>query len=98
GAELAIAREHLAILAFARDGDLATERWDALFAKHPNDARARLRQARLLEEAEQWEAALAAYREAETGGWFSSDERRRIRVARQDLGALLQEEEEARAD
>jgi tetratricopeptide (TPR) repeat protein len=98
GTESAVALEHLATLAFPRDGDLAAARWDELFRRYPQDARARLRQARLLEEAERWEDALAAYREAETGGWFSSEELRRIRVARQDLESLLQEEEEARAD
>lgn len=98
GTESVVAREHLARLAFPRDGDLAAERWEELFRRHPADARARLRQAELLEDAERWEEALAAYREAENGGWFSADERRRIRVARQDLEAELQEEKEAKAE
>ncbi len=83
----------------ARDADAAAERWSELFRLHPRAVRARLRQARQFERAEEWEAALEAYRAAgEATGWLSPEERRRIRVAREDLEATLQEEEEARAD
>jgi tetratricopeptide (TPR) repeat protein len=98
GADSPVAMERLALLAFAEDPDRARERWAELFEKHPEAVRARIRMAKKLEEAEQWEEALKAYEAAETGGWLSPEERRRIRVAREDLEAAIQEREEARAD
>lgn len=98
GVESPVAMERLALLAYRRDPELARERWDALFEKYPHAARARIRQGRALEDSEKWSEALAAYQAAEGAGWLSPEERRRIRVAREDLEATIQEQEEARAD
>ncbi len=66
-----------------------------LYRSHPNAIRARLRWARFLEEEEDWSAALADY-ESAAGfeGWLSPEERRRVRVAVEDLEDLIQSEED----
>ena len=58
--------------------------------------RARLRMARRLEDAGRYADARAAYETCRKGEeWLSKGEQRRIRVAIEDLDALLEEEAEA---
>jgi len=93
-----LVRERLARLVFPTDPDRALRLWREQFERYPEFPRARLRMAEALEEAGNLEDAIDAYRGAETAGWLSPAEKRRIRVAIEDLDSLLQEQEDARLD
>lgn len=98
GLESPIARERLALLSYDRDPERAAQHWSALFAGRPGRARARLRQAHRMEEAQDWQGALEAYQAAATGDWLSANERRSIRRSVADLESELQDADEARTD
>jgi hypothetical protein len=54
--------------------------------------------AEALEDAGRLQEAIDAYRDTESAGWLSPAEKRRIRVAIEDVESLLQEQEEAALD
>jgi tetratricopeptide (TPR) repeat protein len=93
-----VARERLARLVFPADPDRAMRLWREQFERYPEFPRARLRMAEALEEAGELQQAIDAYRETETAGWLSPAEKRRIRVAIEDVESLLQEQEDAKLD
>jgi tetratricopeptide (TPR) repeat protein len=93
-----LVRERLARLVFPADPERALRLWREQFDRYPEFPRARLRMAEALEDAGDLEEAIDAYRAAEVGGWLSPAEKRRIRVAVEDLESLLQEREEASLD
>ncbi len=92
------ARERLARLVYPVDPDEAERLWADLFRGAPGQNRARLRMARILEEDGRLEEARSAYEAALESGWLSRSERRRIRVAIDDLEYLVREQAEARLD
>jgi tetratricopeptide (TPR) repeat protein len=98
GAGVPLARERLARLVLRAEPAHARALWRDLFARYPEFPRARLRMAASLAEAKRLEDALAAYREAEGAGWFTAAERRRIRIATEDLEDQIRERDEATLD
>ncbi|NNE44765.1 MAG: tetratricopeptide repeat protein [Gemmatimonadetes bacterium] len=90
-----IARERLARLTYEEDPDAARLLWRDLLRKYPEYPRVRLRMAEFLEEIEEYEDAIGAYRQAESGGWLSRREKKRIRLALEDLDDLMEEREDA---
>lgn len=93
-----VARERLARLTFPTDPDRAMDLWREQFTRYPEFPRARLRMAEALEDAGRLQEAIDAYRDTESAGWLSPAEKRRIRVAIEDVESLLQEQEEAALD
>jgi tetratricopeptide (TPR) repeat protein len=94
GAETPVGREHLALLAFDRDPDLAIARWEALFEEYPRRVRARIRMARILTRAKLYDEALEAYRAVQESAWLTPGERDRLRVERQDVEDIVAERED----
>jgi len=89
-----VARERLAGLLFDTEPARAEKLWREVFVRYPHFPRARIRMAERLERADRLLEALDAYREAEGTGWLSRGERKRIRLAIEDLEDALEDQQE----
>jgi tetratricopeptide (TPR) repeat protein len=95
GASTALPLENLAHLLEDSDSTRADGYRQELRSRLPDSIRARLRFARRLEEREDWAPALLEYEAADAyEGWLSPDERRRIRVALEDVRDQIENEDE----